>query len=190
MRLLVVALAGWSVTLSAPAAAQEGPEWDLQRCIWRCLSAFGPNTNPAYHACVDERCAGEPAAAAGSTPASAWTAGRVNDGSGAYAGVTSADTGHAFYFACGPGGRSLVVLNGPEGPPATLQLVIDGRAHALFFHGNDLQHVAELPPGSEILAELAQGTSLEILKEGGGSLGRFSLVEAGAAISRAQALCR
>nr|WP_321442889.1 hypothetical protein [uncultured Cohaesibacter sp.] len=30
----------------------------LQRCIWSCLSAFPPATNPKYHACVDRQCNG------------------------------------------------------------------------------------------------------------------------------------
>ncbi|MEO1238725.1 MAG: hypothetical protein AAFW64_03505 [Pseudomonadota bacterium] len=39
---------------AVPAQAQEGME--LQRCVWRCLSAFGPATGPAYHQCVADQC--------------------------------------------------------------------------------------------------------------------------------------
>ena len=55
-----------ALVLGGPALAQDPME--TQRCVWRCLSEFGPNTNPAYHQCVASRCtAPEPAA-----PASPW----------------------------------------------------------------------------------------------------------------------
>jgi hypothetical protein len=38
-----------------PALAQEGPEGDLQRCIWRCLSGRSAS-DPAYTACVEQQC--------------------------------------------------------------------------------------------------------------------------------------
>ena len=49
-----------AAALAAPASAQD--PMALQRCVWSCLSSFGPNTNPAYHQCVAENCAEEPPA--------------------------------------------------------------------------------------------------------------------------------
>lgn len=50
-----ITLALVSSVLAGSAAAQDGME--VQRCVWGCLAAFGPNTNPAYHQCVANRCA-------------------------------------------------------------------------------------------------------------------------------------
>jgi hypothetical protein len=49
------------VGFGASAAAQD--DMELQRCIWRCLAEFGPNTNPAYHQCVADVCTPESAPA-------------------------------------------------------------------------------------------------------------------------------
>ncbi len=40
--------------LAGPAAARDGTE--VQRWLRGCLAAFGPNTNPACHRCVANRC--------------------------------------------------------------------------------------------------------------------------------------
>lgn len=42
------------LTLAPSGAAQDGME--MQRCVWRCLAAFGPATAPAYHQCVADQC--------------------------------------------------------------------------------------------------------------------------------------
>ena len=55
-----------ALVLTGPALAQNPME--TQRCVWRCLSEFGPNTNPAYHHCVAQRCTPAPAA----SPMSPW----------------------------------------------------------------------------------------------------------------------
>ncbi len=52
-----------ALVLSGPALAQDPME--TQRCVWRCLSEFGPNTNPAYHQCVAAQCTAP-------APASPW----------------------------------------------------------------------------------------------------------------------
>lgn len=53
-----------------PATAQDGME--LQRCVWRCLSEFGPATAPAYHQCVADRCAAPSAAQAPAPVSNGW----------------------------------------------------------------------------------------------------------------------
>lgn len=53
---LVVATVAASVV---PAAAQMNA-MEEQRCVWQCLAASRGASDPAYHACVQSRCAGRP----------------------------------------------------------------------------------------------------------------------------------
>jgi len=182
-----------AVLLASGTVAQEGPEWDLQRCIWACLAEFGPNTNPAYHACVDRRCAtleDRLEASRQPVPATPWAFGRTADGSGEFAGATAEDGQVALYYMCSRDGRSLLVLSGLEGPSATMQLVIDGQAHAVPFAGNDGFYVADAQRGSALLEALGRGRLLDVLNAGNLPVARFGLAGAAQAISGAMARCR
>ncbi|WP_108022977.1 hypothetical protein [Rhodovulum kholense] len=176
-----------------PVAAQDGPEWELQRCIWSCLSAFGPADNPAYAACVAQRC--PPEAAPAPVP---WASGPTADGRGAFAGTRSeADPDVLFYLFCAPGGQRILQLAGVEGGPGpnALVLAVDGQGFPVSFTGagdgaGDLSVLASLPPGAPLLGALMRGQSLEIRNGAGFALGRFGLAGAGPAISGALARCR
>lgn len=61
-----LAVAILCVGFIGPAAQAE--DMDLQRCIWRCLAANGPATNPAYHQCVDRVCVARQHAPAAAPP--------------------------------------------------------------------------------------------------------------------------
>jgi hypothetical protein len=123
----------WALGLglaAGPAAeAQEGPEMQLQRCIWACLAGPGGGNpdSPAYGACVEARCA----AAAGSEtadhappqradPTRTWQTGPAPGGA-RFAGIDA--PGQAgrmgLYYFRHPDGRSdvaLVVLAGLQPP--------------------------------------------------------------------------
>lgn len=63
--------AALALVMSAlPANAQDGME--LQRCVWRCLSEFGPATAPAYNQCVADRCATQNTAPSSELSANGW----------------------------------------------------------------------------------------------------------------------
>ncbi|WP_133260349.1 hypothetical protein [Rhodovulum sp. BSW8] len=186
----ILACAGMlAAGMPRPAAAQEGPEWELQRCIWSCLSAFGPADTPAYAACVAQRCPSE--AAPAPVP---WASGPTADGRGAFAGTRSeADPDVLFYLFCAPGGQRILQLAGVEGSPGPniLMLAVDGQGFPVSFTGaGDLSALASLPPGAPLLGALMRGRSLEIRNGAGYTLGRFGLAGAGPAISGALALCR
>lgn len=190
--ILGAALAVWA----AAAAAQEGPEWEAQRCVWRCLESFGPASNPAYHACVEDRCSipdpAPPAAAvAVPGPVTPWTWGAVADGSGAFAGVADPSGQSSFYYMCGRQGQSLFQLVGPEGPGGMLSLVVDGLSFPTVF-GSDggRAAVAAAPPGTAVLAAMMGGRVIEIVNPAGYSIGRFGLAGSRQAINAALALCR
>lgn len=68
MRLMVI-VASLLVFSAGTTLAQSEREMQLQRCVWSCLSQSSGNTDPAYHACVAERCAGTDRAAALAPPA-------------------------------------------------------------------------------------------------------------------------
>ncbi|WP_201151173.1 hypothetical protein [Rhodovulum sulfidophilum] len=184
--------AGLVAAAGAVRAQQEGPEWDLQRCVWSCLSAFGPADNPAYAACVSRNCS-EPTAPA---PAPRWSSGATSDGHGAYAGVR-AEGGQdvIFYVFCARDGERLLQLDGVGGEagPNVLSLTIDGQGFPVTFGGSsEGGMLARLPPSAAVLGALQRGQMLEI-RSGTGQgqgLGRFPLAGAGDAISGALALCR
>lgn len=169
----------------AAAPAQEGPEWELQRCVWGCLANFGPADNPAYQACVAARCS-EP-------PARPWAGGATSDGRGHWAGARSADGTVDLLVICGPGGQRFLQVAGPEGgtEPADITFVIDGAVRAVRFQQMaGTRATAALPKDAAVIDELMRGRALWLRNSAGYELGQFDLAGAGTAISAALAACR
>ena len=56
MRILFMIKAVMIGAACSAAFAQSSSEMDLQRCVWACLANSKGNSDPAYHACVENRC--------------------------------------------------------------------------------------------------------------------------------------
>ena len=69
--------AGLALALLPGGLAAQDP-MAQQRCVWACLADHGPNTTPAYHACVVAKCTGtanlddSPVPVPGADPTDAW----------------------------------------------------------------------------------------------------------------------
>lgn len=168
--------------LSGVTRAQDGPEWDLQRCVWTCLHNYGPADNPAYGDCIARQCTAP-------APAPAWTTGLTTDGAGRHAGTTDPATGNQFHFICWPVGQSYLMLTGPEGPDAVLPVTVAGQTYAVPFTSYGGYHMAAIPVDSPLIAGIWQGGTLSIANEAGYSLGTFSLDGAPLAIHTAWQGC-
>lgn len=125
-----LAILGW-LAPTAAVAQTDGPEWEAQRCIWRCLAESPGAASRQYNDCVARMCSGEPARApappAPTGTGRVWFAARTGDGQGNLAGIADQSTGTAFDLICGRDGRRNLALFGPEGPAAVLTILIDGR---------------------------------------------------------------
>lgn len=172
-----------ALTLPLPASAQEGPEWEVQRCIWRCLANSPGAASAEYNACVAAQC-NEPAA-----PPAAWTGGVTADGRGRFAGIADPATGAVLYFLCAPGGQSFMSLTGPEGPSATLTLDVDGRLFAVPFTADGGSYVTPMPPGSPALVALVTGRQATLRNDVGTALLSVPLTAAMETIDRALQEC-
>ncbi|ARC88878.1 hypothetical protein [Rhodovulum sp. MB263] len=185
--------AGLIAAAGAGRAQQEGPEWELQRCVWRCLSAFGPADSAAYAACVSRDCSGQTSPAI-VPPRPLWSSGVTSDGRGAFAGGPAEGRQDAFFYLfCARGGERLLQIDGIGGGagPRILTLAIDGQGFPVTFAASPgAGMLARLPPGAPVLGALQRGQTLEIQGGAGPRLGRFPLAGAAAAIRAALALCR
>lgn len=176
------------------AFAQEGPEWEMQRCIWRCLSASPGAASREYEQCVANSCmqystegaeTGDMPDAIGQGASGPWFASGTGDGQGNLAGVVDPYTGAAFYVICGLDGRRNLALFGPEGPAATLTLGIDGQAFARPFVPYAGGYYAAVPADAPEISALRSGRSLIVRNADGGALFEAGLAGAGAALTAA-----
>lgn len=173
-----------TLTMPLPAAAQEGPEWEAQRCIWRCLADSPGAASAEYNACVAATC-NEPAAA----PAPMWTGGITADGQGRFAGIADPATGALLYFMCAPGRPPFLMITGPEGPSATLTLDVDGQRFALPFTENGGSYVTPMPPGSPPLVAMVTGRRATFFNDLGTALVSVPLTAAMETMDRALMDC-
>lgn len=189
---LAVVAGLWPLTLWAQGT--EGPEWEMQRCIWRCLAASPGAGSPEYDRCVIDACMQystegqeDPAGAGaqGGVPQGAWFASGTGDGLGNLAGFSDPRTGSAFYLICGSDGRRNLALFGPEGPEATLTLQVDGQAFARTFVPYAGGYYAALPPDAPEIAALRSGRAMALRNGIGTALIETGLAGAAAAITAA-----
>jgi|GEM_PF-3139471 len=192
----VMLLATPLVLLAAPAGAMS--EEELQRCVWGCLANFGPNTNPAYHACVKDNCvadgsaSGEPAGTSGpATPtiSKRWSSGSTHDGSAYYAGFVE-DESYGFYYLCDRRGRSELTLTGLQGPGATMSIVVDGVDFPKHFDKGSGGHTVPLSPDDPLFAALGRGTLVEVRNPSGTKVLRYGLAGSSKALTAAVGNCR
>jgi len=192
----VMLLATSLVIPAAPAGAMS--EEELQRCVWGCLANFGPNTNPAYHTCVKDKCVAEdsePGGTAGTsgsaTPTTSrrWSSGTTHDGSAYYAGFVE-DESYGFYFLCDRRGRSELTLTGLQGPGAAMSIVVDGVDFAKQFEKGSGGHTVPLSPGDPLFAALSRGARVEVRNPSGVTVMRYGLSGSSKALTAAVRNCR
>ena len=192
----VILLATRLVIQAAPAGAMS--EEELQRCVWGCLANFGPNTNPAYHTCVKDKCVAdgsEPVGASGTsvpaapTVAKRWSSGSTHDGSAYYAGFVE-DESYGFYYLCDRQGRSELTLTGLQGPAAAFSIVVDGVDFQQQFNKDSARHAAPLSPGDPLFAALSRGAFVEVRNPSGATVMRYGLSGSSKALDVAVKSCR
>lgn len=154
---------------------------EAQRCVWRCLYNSPGAESAEYAACVAAQCSAEPAAAA------PWQSGATADGAGFHASAADPVTGNRLSVLCGRGRGAFLGLFGPEGPDATLTLVVDGQSAALAFVRNGEGYYAVLD--GRLIEALASGRQAAILNGAGTTLVAVSLDGAAEAIGTARAGC-
>lgn len=196
-RMLAVGLAvAWLMT-GLPVAAQEDPEMEMQRCVWRCLADSPGAASAQYNACVQRLCVAQPApmqpAPVQPAPmqpvAPVWSGGTTADRLGSYAATSDRASSSTLYLICAPGRERYLMLVGSGGPSTMLDVVIDGRAHSLWFTEQGGSYYATLPAGSPVIAALMRGRMVEIVNPAGYRAGTFSLAGAAGPISAALARC-
>ncbi|NVK61223.1 MAG: hypothetical protein HWE37_14270 [Rhodobacteraceae bacterium] len=162
---LVLAL----VPLTGPLAAQDDP-MALQRCVWSCLANFGPNTNPAYHACVERVCSGLSEGEGGGggqqqaqgDPTRGWVTGRTGSGVG-YAGVDGVRGKTGLYYFCGRGQSFLRVI-GIDGGERGMIVEVDGQQFPLRFSPNGQnQPESTLAYSDPVIQALQGGSRVRVL---------------------------
>lgn len=129
----------------------------VQRCVWSCLSNFGPATNPAYEQCVVDHCGFESTAA----PAE-WRSGAIDGGKTRYAGVDTADEAYGLYYFCDRSGRSELMIAGVEGPAGAWAVVIDGATYAFNFDLRDNGVSTLISPKDDVLRGLQKGRGVAL----------------------------
>lgn len=188
MRILTAILALGLLGTGA-AKAQEDP-MEVQRCVWSCLSNFGPADNPAYEQCVIDHCGFDRPSEPGNAP-TGWQTGRIDNGRTAYAGVDTPDGGTGVYYFCDRAGRSELMIAGVSGPAGAWALVIDGQTHAFNFALRANGVSTRIDPGDDVLLALSRGSRVALsgpgLPDNDTSMG---LGGSSRAISQALSYCR
>lgn len=149
---------GAGLLLAGVATAQEDP-MAVQRCVWACLSNFGPANNPEYTQCVTDNCGFEDAHGAASQD---WSGGAIDGGATRYAGVDTADERYGVYYFCDRAGRSELMIAGVEGPPGAWALVIDGETYAFNFGPRPNGLSTQVKRNDGVLSALKRGSSLAL----------------------------
>lgn len=188
MRFCLVSILVWLFG-AACAMAQSDP-METQRCVWSCLSNFGPASNPAYEQCVIDHCGFDDQPANSAAP-SGWQAGRIDGGRTAYAGVDTPDGGKGVYYFCDKAGRSELMIAGVGGPAGAWALVIDGATYSFRFKVRRNGVSTTIRPGDSVLGALSGGSRVALsgpgLPNNDVSMG---LSGSSRAISQTLAFCR
>lgn len=181
-------------TLASPVWAMT--EEEQQRCVWSCLASNGPNTNPAYHACVKAKCV-TGSSSTGEAPkpsivavASDWSAGRSHDGNAHYAGLGDADGTYGFYYFCDQQGRSEIVLVGLQGPQATMSISVDGVGFRRIFEQGSGGHLTALSSDDPLISALSRGSIVEVRNPSNATVLRYGLRGSSKALASTIARCR
>ena len=180
------------VAVSAVSAVS-ADEMALQRCVWACLSKFGPNTSPAYHSCVQRQCVAGSGSGNSSPakPSKFWTSGTQSGGRIAYAGVDNADGTLGFYYVCERGGRSELVLAGLDGPGTSMTLVVGGKGYQFFFgRAAGGWHSAPVASDAAVMAALGRGNQVVVRDGTGQRVMELALSGSSQAISGALNRCQ
>ncbi|SLN38397.1 hypothetical protein ROJ8625_01763 [Roseivivax jejudonensis] len=185
---------GCGAVLACLVAASAGAQADddamaVQRCIWSCLSAFGPADSPEYQQCVADHCAEsaapDPAPARG--PSTTWTTGTIDGGRTAYAGVDTADGARGLYYFCDRSGRSDLMLAGFSGTDVWA-LVVNAETHTFRFSPGPNGLYAPVPPDNAVFGVLRRFDEVSV--EGTPGRTVMGLSGSGRALSAAMARCR
>lgn len=179
------------VVLGGAVHAQEGPAWDLQRCIWSCLANSPGATSFEYNQCVANYCTEEEAPSSVMPQMAVWSVGRASDGQTMFAGAqVPGGAGEGIYFMCHPAQAPYLLLHGFDRPPGMYRLAIDGRSYNIPFDMSRGQLTVTLQPGAQLTRLMGQGQWLTLFGPGGGQAARLSLSGAAGAMAQAQAQCR
>ncbi len=122
-------------------------------------------------------------------PSTTWTAGTVDDGRTAYAGVDNAEGSLGLYYFCDRQGRSQLMAAGYQGGAVAMTVEAADERYALDFVPGPNGLYADLPPGHPLLSALGRGRSVRLTGYGGGSL-ELPLTGSSRAFSQAMARCR
>ncbi len=167
---------------------------ELQRCIWRCLSASPGASSPQYNQCVEHYCVETPspaqtAAAPMFTPApSDWTSGVASDGVHRYA-TTPAAEGYTWTYFCMPG-YSYVVLGDVPVPPGQYRMQIGQTDFLVTLNLTRGVLSADIPADNVFVQAMRRGgDQLTVRSLDGVNLVRFSLRGADQHIGQAIAGC-
>ena len=182
-----------SLLLALPigATAQEDP-MELQRCVWMCLSQFGPADNPAYDQCVTDVCVAEAPVARQSRPTpdrgAGWTYGTLNDGT-RYAGIDSRNGRRGVYYFCDGAGRSDLMIAGVPERAGAWALVIDGMTYSFAFTPTDNGITTTVRRNDPVLRALRSGSTVSLVGAGG-SGPTLTLTGSKVALGRTRRACR
>ncbi|SLN16050.1 hypothetical protein [Roseisalinus antarcticus] len=182
---------------------------EAQRCVWSCLSNFGPASNPAYDQCVQTSCAGFaaptdrvrplPAAPQGSSRTAngpRWEAQRIIASDPPYLDGYSARvvnvSDQRLSYLCGRGGRSLITLEGSRigTAPGRYEIRVRGAgAWKPRFVEYEGQLQTTVRPSGVIVRALQGAARAEIYSNDGRRLAGFSLAGSSNAIGQAVRYC-
>ena len=154
----VVALGALTV---GPALAEDDP-MEVQRCVWSCLSNYGPADSPAYEQCVLDHCSGFDGGGQTPNAPAGWQSGRVDGGRTAYAGVDTPDGSKGVYYFCDRAGRSELMIAGVPGVAGAWALVIDGQTYAFAFQPRPNGVSTAIRPSDGVLSALRGGSRVAL----------------------------
>ncbi|WP_417719164.1 hypothetical protein [Salipiger sp.] len=186
-RIAVLLCALWT---GAPLLAQEDP-MVMQRCVWACLANNGPNTNPAYHACVQRVCV-EGAKPTSSVPqkGAAWGAGALDGGRTRYAGIDTPNGLRGLYYFCNRSGRSELMIAGVPPRASSYEIEVGGKRFAFRFAPTKNGVAATVPAGHAVFSALRGGSAVKISQQGGPERIGLKLAGSSGALGAAMGGCR
>lgn len=175
--------------LASGVMAQEDP-MAVQRCVWSCLSNFPPNTNPAYHQCVEDHCVPMMETQPEAPRPDRWQAGRIDGGRTAYAGVDSPDGNIGVYYFCDRAGRSELMIAGVPTTAGTWVLEVGGTPYSFAFAPRSNGVSTRVGRSDAVLAALRSGSRVGLQGRGLPQGSTLTLKGSSAAFSEALAFCR
>lgn len=188
---------GWGGAIGLVAAlavvtAAQAQQDDAQICVNQCLYHYGPADNPAYHACVAERCSGPtdsgtdgggPDSGGDATGRPGWT---NHSRSGAHSAAVESG-GRSLNYVCQQGGKALIGVAGLGGAADDTRISVDGQTFAQPFVAQSGILYTSADGGSALLRALMSGRAAEVVSAG--RRAAFPLTGSREAIARAASTC-